>query len=98
MGYSKQEYRFVRFEKSKNKTKKYTAIIQNKKTKREVKVNFGAIKTNGEPYSQYKDKALGIYSKYNHNDKERRARYKARHKNDNLHEFSAGYFAMKYLW
>jgi hypothetical protein len=95
MGYSKQEYKFVRFVKSKNKRKKYSAILQNKKTKREVKVDFGAIK----PYEQYKDSTgLGLYSKYGHNDKKRRDSYRARHKNDNLQDYSACWFAWKYLW
>ena len=99
MGYSKQEYKFVRFIKSKNKRKKYSAILQNKKTKREVKVDFGAIKPDGTPYEQYKDSTgLGLYSKYNHNDKKRRDSYRARHKNDNLNEYSAGYFAWHFLW
>lgn len=99
MGYSKQEYKFIRFVRSKNKSKKYSAILQNKKTKRQVKVDFGSIKADGTPYEQYKDSTgLGLYSKYNHNDEKRRDRYKARHKNDNLNEYSAGYFAWKYLW
>lgn len=99
MGYSRQEYKFVKFVRSKNKTKKYSAILENKKTKRQVKVNFGAIKPNGIPYEQYKDSTgLGLYSKYNTNDKERRDRYRARHRNDNLQDYSPGYFAWKFLW
>ena len=99
MGYSKEDYKFVKFIKSKNKLKKYSAILQNKKTKKEVKVDFGAIKPNGTPYSQYKDRTgLKIYSSYDNNDKTRMERYKKRHRNDNLNEYSPGYFAWKFLW
>ena len=94
MGYSKQEYKFVKFVKSKNPKKKYDAILQNKKTKREVRVPFGQI-----GYEQYNDKTgLGLYSKYDHKDKKRRDSYRARHKNDNLNEYSPGFFSWRFLW
>jgi hypothetical protein len=81
MKYSKKEYTFVKFEKSHLKDKKYNAVLKNKKTGREVRVPFGAIRENGVPYPQYKDSTgLGLYSKYDHNDKARRDRYRARHK------------------
>lgn len=49
-------------------------------------------------YSQYKDKTpLKLYSHKDHLDKKRRASYRARH-NLNYEEFSAGRFALKYLW
>jgi len=35
--YPKKDYKFLRFEKSKRKGKKYDAILQNKQTKREVR-------------------------------------------------------------
>ena len=56
--YKKSEYKFLRFEKSKRKGKKYDAVLQNKETKREVRVPFGAI-----GYQQWKDSTgLGLYS------------------------------------
>lgn len=100
--YKKSEYKFLRFEKSKTKGKKYDAILQNKETKREVKVSFGAIKPNGVPYPQFKDSTgLGLYSKYNHNDKQRKARYRNRHSKEKpsfREYYSPGYFAWFKLW
>ena len=93
--YSKKEYSFVKFQKSSRPEKKYMAILQNKKTKRQVKVHFGAKK-----YSQYRDATgLGLYSHKNHNDPERRKRYIARHQKwvDNNY-WSPALFSMKYLW
>ena len=56
-------------------------------------IHFGAI-----GYQQYKDK-IGRYSAYDHLDKKRRARYRARHKNDNITDTSfPGYWSMHYLW
>ena len=92
--YSKKDYTFLRFEKSKRAGKKYDAVLRNKKTKREVRVPFGSI-----TYQQYSDNTgLGLYSNKNHNDKKRRALYRARHKNDNLNDYSPGYFSWRFLW
>ena len=102
MKYLKKDYKFLRFEKSDRKTSKYQAILQNKKTGNLVKVHFGGIKKNGIPYEQYKDKTgLGLYSGYDHNDNERRDRYKKRHAKDIStfkNYWSAGYFADRFLW
>jgi len=101
MKYSKKEYDFVRFEKSDKKDKKYQAILKNKKTNREVKVHFGGIKKDGIPYDQYRDTALGLYSKYDHNNNERRDRYRKRHAKEEpsfRDYWSAGLFSYKYLW
>ena len=99
MTYSKVDYKFVRFVKSDRKGKKYKAILKNKQTGREVGVHFGAIKPDGTPYEQYKDSTgLGLYTRYNHNDKQRRKRYHERHKKDNLTDYTPGYFAYHFLW
>lgn len=92
--YPTTKYTFKRFEKSTG-AKKYNAILLNKETKKEVKVSFGA-----KGYEQYKDKALGSYSKHNHNDAKRRASYRARHKGegDPSRKYSPGWFAWHYLW
>lgn len=87
-------YTFIRFEKSKNKTKKYDAILVNKKTGREKRVSFGAI-----PYEQYKDSTgLALYSNKNHNDKHRRELYRKRHRGEEKNRFSSGWFSWYYLW
>ena len=98
MYYPKEEYTFIKFIKSPVKGKKYKAILRNKKTKREVGINFGAIKPSGEPYPQYKDKALGLYKKYDHGDTKRRENYIKRHAKDINKAYSPSWFALKYLW
>lgn len=84
--------KLIGFRKSKRKDKKYDAIIfENNKTRY---VPFGAL-----GYQQYKDKTgLGLYSHLDHNDKERRKRYRQRHKGSQLRIFSPAYFAWYYLW
>lgn len=86
-------YKLDRFEKSKTSTKKYDAVLINKTTKREKRIPFGA-----KGYEHYKDKALGLYSKDDHNDKKRREAYRKRHSGEEKRKFSSGYFAWKYLW
>ena len=101
MKYSKKDYKFVRIEKSDRKTSKYQAILENKKTGKEVKVHFGGIKKDNTPYEQYRDTALGLYSKYDHNDKSRRDRYRKRHekeKKDFKDYWSPGFFSWRFLW
>lgn len=87
------EYRFKKFERSKSKGKKYDAILVHKETKREKRVPFGAI-----GYQHYKDTALGLYSKQNHNDPKRRRLYRERHRGEDKAKYSSGYFAWHYLW
>jgi hypothetical protein len=95
MYYPKTAYKFEGFEKSIHRHKKYDAILRNKKSGRPVRVPFG-----DASYAQYKDKTgLGLYSKLNHNDPERRARYRQRHINDVKPGFySPGYMSWYYLW
>ena len=90
--YNFKQYDIKGFEVGKG-NKKYNALIQHKKTKEIVKIPFG-----DKRYEQYKDSALGIYSHLDHHDKYRRCAYQKRHKNDNLHCFSPGYFSWFYLW
>ena len=66
--------------------KKYDAYVDGKK------YSFGDIR-----YQHYHDK-IGYYKDWDHKDKIRRILYAKRHKNDNLDEFSPGYFSMFYLW
>lgn len=88
------QFRFIRFEKSRNKDKKYDAILQNKRTKKERRVAFG-----DSNYEQYKDSTgLGLYSHLDHLDPKRRELYRARHRWEDNALYSSGYFAYKYLW
>jgi len=88
------------FKKSTRKDKKYMVKVGNKW------IHFGAI-VNGKPMEQFKDSTgLGLYSKYDHGDKERRKRYLARakgikDKQGNLtwkDKESSNYYSIKYLW
>ena len=91
--YSKKDYSFIKFERSHLPAKKYNAILENKSTGRIVRVPFGA-----RGYTQYKDRALGLYASSDHNDKTRRANYHARHASDINKPYSPSWFALKYLW
>lgn len=86
-------YTFKKFEKSHTSGKKYDAILVNKKTGKEKRVPFGAL-----GYEHFKDNALGLYSKLDHNDPKRRKAYRDRHQGEQNAKFSSGYFAWKYLW
>jgi hypothetical protein len=89
-----QDYKFLRFEKSHLKTKKYNAVLLNKKTKTERRIPFGQ-----RGYEQYKDTTgLGLYSKVNHLDKNRRRLYRIRHDGEQFNKYSSGYFSYYYLW
>ena len=58
-------------QKAKAKHKKYTAIVRNKITKKERKINFG-----DNRYENFKDSTpLKLYSSKNHGDKKRRKNY-----------------------
>ncbi len=70
---------------STKKFKKYD-VFKNKK----YYLSFG-----DKRYAQYFDK-LGHYSHLNHNDKERRRLYYARH--GEAKKYSAKWFSHKYLW
>ena len=96
MSYPKSEYKLIGFEKAKAKGKKYSAIIQNRQTKKQKRMNFGAL-----GYEHYKDKTpLKLYSNLDHNDKNRRDSYQARHNTHRIDEseYSPAYFSFKYLW
>jgi len=93
----KQLYKII---KSKAKNKKYAVyVLKNGKKK---KINFGDIR-----YKHFKDKTpLKLYSKLDHNDKERRRRYLKRAKGIKLkngelaylNKNQPNYYAVKYLW
>ena len=65
----------VKIIKSTRKGKKYTAIVRDKKTKKERKISFGAI-----GYEQFRDSTpLGLYTSKNHGDPKRKKNYFTRH-------------------
>ena len=98
--------RILKFKRGPNK-KKYTAFIQDKKTKKERILHFGH-----KDYQQYKDRTpLKLYSSRNHGTRKRMQRYFLRHsktKNrkkaiNNEIKKSNGYYTPKilshvYLW
>ena len=91
-----------KFSKSKAKNKKYAVRTPGGKL-----INFGAIKPDGTPYAQFKDSTgLGLYSKYDHGDKARRERYRARHRKILTKEGRPAYldreqpsfYSFRFLW
>jgi hypothetical protein len=101
MYYSKRDYDLIGFEKSHLANKKYNAILVDRNNReRMIRVPFGAIRPDGEPYEQYKDlTGLNLYSDWDHNDKKRRKRFVQRHKRNFKHNmYSPTYFAIHYLW
>jgi hypothetical protein len=90
------QFRLVRFERSKNHKKKYDAIIEDKKTKKTQRVAFGS----RQPlYAQYRDSTgLKLYSRLDHGDEERRKNYLARHEKTRHKKFSASWLSAVFLW
>lgn len=73
------------------KNKKYRAIINI--DGKSTHVDFGDTR-----FAQYRDSTgLNVYSNMDHNDKQRRARYYARH-SVTYPKFSADWLSKKYLW
>ena len=67
--------KIIKFEKSSNPNKKYTAYIKNLDTGKIHKIHFGA-----SAYEQYKDRTpLKLYSSKNHSNKKRQMNYYSRH-------------------
>ena len=94
--YSDKEFRFVKFERSKNLNSKYDAILENKQNKRRVRVPFGS-----KIHEQYRDATgLRYYSHLDHNDPKRRASYRARHGAEGYQnrKYSPSYFSYYFLW
>jgi len=95
MGYPKKDYKFIKFEKSNSKNKKYTAFIKRKRDDKIIKINFG-----DNRYEHYKDRTgLKEWTHKDHLDTERRKKYKARHSiHFNNKEYSPAYFSWLFLW
>lgn len=92
--YSMKEYELIKIVPSENPKKKYTATLRNKKTQKEVNINFGGIKNVN---TQYYD-ILGHYSKYNNYSKEKRDNYYSRHGEVKKGYYSPRYFSHVFLW
>ena len=87
-------YKFVQFQKSKTKNKKYDAILYNKITNKYKFVPFRDVN-----YPQYSDQTgLGLYTHLNTYDKERRRLYRSRHAGEEKNKYSSGYFSWYFLW
>ena len=90
------QYDFIGFEKSRTKTKKYDALLRDRRTGQNRRVAFGSRKP---LYEQFRDSTgLGLYKHLDHNDKERQRLYKIRHAKTALKKYSPSWFSMKYLW
>lgn len=86
--------RFIKFEKSNRKNKKYDAIIYNIKTKKYKRVSFG-----DNRYQQYKDTTgLGLYSHLDHLDNDRKIRYRKRHEKTYQRRYTPSFFSWNFLW
>ncbi len=93
MYYLKKDYKILGYKPSNVGLKKYSAILENIKTKKQVKIHFGH-----KNYDSYQDKTgLNIYK--THNDKQRRELYRKRAigkvKND---YYSPSWFSYYILW
>lgn len=91
------QYRLKGFEVRQDGKHKYNALLEHRQTHRIRKVPFGGIKSDGTPYQHYHDR-IGHFRDYDHNDRERRRRYRVRHRGEDLRKYSSGYFSMLYLW
>ena len=91
---SPENYELIGFRPSKNRNKKYDAILKDLSSSKLKYVPFGQV-----GYFQYKDDTpLGLYAAYNHYDPARRLDYYKRHFKDIYNIFSPGWFSWKYLW
>jgi hypothetical protein len=103
MKYLKNQYKHIGFRKSQVKGKKYDAILKNRTNDKILKyVPFGGIKMDGTPYQQFRDSTgLGLYSKYDHGDKNRKRLYRIRHSKEKKSfdkYWTSGFFSWRFLW
>ena len=83
------------FRVSNRRLEKYDALLSDGRI-----VSFGGIRSNGDPYRQYRDTTpLKTYRAFDHNDAQRRDRYYKRHGAiDNVRPYSADWFSKKFFW
>ena len=90
------QFRLLRFERSKNPKKKYDAILEDVKTKRTQRVPFGSRQPLSE---QYRDSTgLKLYSRLDHGDEERKKNYLARHEKTRHKKYSPSWLSWQFLW
>ena len=93
MYYLKTDYKIIGYKPSNVGYKKYTAVLEHKKTKKQIKIHFG-----DKNFESFQDKTgLNMYK--THNDKKRRELYRKRAvgkvKDD---YYSASWFSYHILW
>lgn len=95
MYYDKDDYKLKGFEKSNTKGKMYDALLEDKKTKKIVRVPFG-----DNSMGNYGDKTgLNLYPKLIHGDEKRRKAFQDRFKGFLKKGFySPGFFSYYILW
>ena len=87
---------FIKFQKSRNKKKKYDAVLRNKETGNINRIGFGSRIPLME---QYKDTTgLGLYSSLDHLDKKRRDNFMKRHQCKNADKYTAKWYSCNFLW
>ena len=87
-------FRFIKFQKAKNTSKKYDAIIEDVKTRRRQTVPFGDVR-----FQQFSDSTgLKLYSRLDHNDEKRRQNYLARHEKTRHKKWSPSWWSSVFLW
>jgi len=87
-------FRFIKFQKSKTRFKKYDAIIEDVKTRRRQTVPFGDVR-----FQQFSDSTgLKLYSRLDHNDEKRRQNYLARHESTRHKKWSPSWWSSVFLW
>ena len=93
--FPRSEWTLDHFEPSREKGKKYAAIIRSKQTSATRRINFGA-----SDMDQYKDSTgLGKFSSRDHGDLKRRRAYRARHRTYYDENYlSPAYFSWNFLW
>lgn len=75
LGGGRMKERIVKFMRGTSKGKKYTVVVENRRTKKRRRISFGAV-----GYQQYKDRTpLKLYAKGNHGDRRRMENYFNRH-------------------
>ena len=75
IGGGRMKERIVSFVRGTSKGKKYTAIVENRRTKKQRRISFGAV-----GYQQYKDRTpLRLYAKGDHGERRRMENYFNRH-------------------
>jgi len=94
-----EQYKFIKFEVARDSLRyKYYLVLCHNETGRLKHVPFGGKHPDGTPYDQYCDRALGFYAKFDHGDRQRRDRYRARHAGEDHAKFSSGWASWKFLW